>query len=342
MRNRPILSDSSVDNLNLPKVIGRFAPSPTGALHLGSLITAVASFCLAKKAQGDWLLRIEDVDTERCRPESADAILSDLDRLGLHWDGAVRYQSAHLDSYHALLDPNQSGALVDMSYACACSRKTIADYQQTHANVGALALRYPQLCSHKQLDLTQSDYAIRLRMPYQTMAFFDQLQGVIIGNPQLEQGDIVVRRRAPNNHTQGTHTQGLINYMLAVVVDDIAQGVNQVVRGLDILPLTLSQMVITDYLHAPHVAQYYHLPLLVNADGQKLSKQTLAEPISPYSPQDLLATALQLLGQEPVDIDKPDVMLAQAIEQWDSAVLVGQTHKVCPNHPNNNDICQAR
>lgn len=289
------------------QLTGRFAPSPTGELHLGSLITAIASFCLAKKVGGRWLVRMEDVDNERCRTEFADKILLDLERLGLHWDGDIRYQSQHLDIYHDILD-NQ---LLPVSYACDCSRKFIQQYlienQLNQQN-------YPQLCMKKQLPRY---HAVRVIMPNHTITFFDKLQGTIIANPQIDTGDIVVRRRAIND-------KGMINYMLAVVVDDALQGITQVVRGLDILPLTIPQLVIADYLKLPCIKEYYHLPILVNEQGQKLSKQTLAEPIAPYSAQQLIQIALNLLQQPTVDNDKPIIMLQQAIAQWDNQPLYQQ------------------
>lgn len=297
------------NNKNLP--VGRFAPSPTGYLHLGSLVTAVASYCVAKQAGGNWLLRIEDVDTTRCKSIYSEQILRDLARLGLHWDGAVRYQSQHLADYHAYLDH----ALTAMSYGCQCSRKTIADYYQVHS---ITATRYPQLCVHQQLDRA---YPIRLIMPDQTMAFFDHLQGVIFGNPQRDHGDIVVRRRSQTKYL-GEY-DGIINYMLAVVVDDALQGINHIVRGLDILPLTLPQMVIANYLKFPSMQSYYHLPILVNKLGQKLSKQTLAEPVYHQAPQPLLKQALRLLHQPDVAIDEPEKMLQQAVAQWDIRPLQG-------------------
>lgn len=300
-------------------VVGRFAPSPTGELHLGSLITAVASYCVAKRAQGEWRLRIEDVDTERCRPEFTTAILQDLTRLGFEWDGAICYQSEQLGRYHALLDEG----LLPFTYGCECTRKSIAEYFHHHPAAQSLASphRYPQLCTGKALG---RNYALRLRLPDQTTLFFDQLQGMIYGNPQRQHGDVVLRRR-------GTPSKpGMINYMLAAVVDDAYQGINQVVRGLDILPLTIPQLVLADYLRLPLIAQYFHLPLLVNEHGQKLSKQTLATPIAPYSPQSLLQLALQLLGQPTVDNDDPRVMLRQATAQWDNRPLHGQTQRVCP------------
>ena len=296
------------------QVIGRFAPSPTGALHLGSLLTAVASYCIAKHAQGQWLLRIEDIDTERCHSHYSKQILTDLERLGLHWDGEVRYQSEHLAHYHNLLDTK----LNTLSYGCDCSRKSIQHYCQLHH---CLATNYPRICTHKHLPRY---HAVRLVLPDHCVLFYDQLQGIISGNPQRDHGDIVVRRRGRVNQP------GMINYMLAVVIDDAIQGVNQVIRGLDILPLTIAQLVIADYLALPPITQYYHLPILVNEYGQKLSKQTLAEPIAPYPTSQLLQLVLKLLWQAPVDVDTPSTMLQQAVSQWDSQPLRGQQSVVTP------------
>ncbi len=310
-------------------VIGRFAPSPTGSLHIGSLVTAVASFCLAKKAGGKWLLRIEDVDDERCHARFSQQILADLTRLDLHWDGDVYYQSQHLDLYHEILE-NQLGSV---SYGCDCSRKSIQQFYQNQPSFADKLseqnpLIYPKICEHKNLG---KHHAVRLIMPDKNIDFFDNYQGLIIDNPQYSQGDIVVRRRQVfNQNSQNTPQKGMINYMLAVVVDDIAQGVNQIVRGLDILPLTTAQLAIYDYLQMPIVKDYYHLPILINDKGQKLSKQTLAEPIEHYNAQDLLQLALKFLGQQPVEKNSPEVMLQQAIAQWQDEKLVGKQQLFCP------------
>lgn len=288
---------------NITQTIGRFAPSPTGHLHLGSLITAVASFCMAKQTNGQWFVRIEDIDWERCRPEFTDSILHDLERLGLYWDGSVRYQSQHFMNYHQILE-NQ---LQQVTYGCDCTRKKLQSYFQnlpTH-----YPKIYPRLCIDKQLNRQQQ---IRLYMPDHTLLFIDGLQGTQCQNPQKNQGDIVIKRK-----------NGMINYMLAVVIDDAIQGVNQIVRGLDILPLTIPQLVLADYLHLPFIKKYYHLPILVNQYGQKLSKQTLAEPIFPYSASHLLQLALKILKQPTITIDKPEIMLQQAIIQWDLSPLIG-------------------
>lgn len=293
-------------------IVGRFAPSPTGHLHLGSLITAVASYCSAKQQGGKWLVRMEDTDIDRCKPEFADSILADLEKLGLHWDGEVRYQTQHVATYHTTIDFLAQKNLV---YGCDCSRKTIETFyqryfQQRQSQSIVNLFRYPRLCLHKHLPLDNT--AVRLILPDYHIGFFDSLQGVQWANPQANDGDIVLRRR-----------DMLVNYMLAVVVDDALQGVTQVVRGLDILPLTIPQQVLADYLHLPQIKSYYHLPILVNNKEQKLSKQTLAEPISAYNPSDLLQLAFRLLGQT-VEKDTPERMLAQGIANWDFTPLKGQ------------------
>lgn len=304
--------------LNSPdfqQTVGRFAPSPTGNLHIGSLITAVASFCMAKKNHGRWLLRIEDIDSERCKPEFSEQILTDLTNLGLHWDGEVYYQSKQLDLYHDILNND----LKSMTYACDCSRKSIQNYcESLHIPTHI----YPKLCQDKNLP---RHHAIRLVVPDKMVDFFDTFQGKISTNPQQTQGDIVLRRKQMSQNTKG-----MINYMLAVVVDDIYQGVNQIVRGLDILPLTSAQLILYEYLNKFMVKEYAHLPILTNDLGQKLSKQTLAEPICQYNPSELLALALQFLGQKAVEKDKPEMMLKQAITQWDNTPLIGKQQIVCP------------
>lgn len=288
-------------------IVGRFAPSPTGQLHLGSLITAVASYCAVRQQGGKWLVRMEDTDTDRCKQVFADGILADLERLGLHWDGEIRYQTQHLADYQQALAQLKAKNLV---YGCDCSRKQIETFYLNQSKSIENPLRYPRLCLPKHLSLENN--AVRLILPDVLMGFFDNLQGTQWKNPQASDGDIVLRRR-----------DGMINYMLSVVIDDGLQCVNQIVRGLDILPLTLPQMVLADYLNLPQTQSYYHLPILVNDKGQKLSKQTLAEPISSYSASDLLAIAFGLLQQN-VEKDTPERMLAQGVAEWDFTPLQGK------------------
>lgn len=313
----------------LPKPVGRFAPSPTGALHLGSLTTAVASFCHIKSLGGEWLLRIEDVDFERCRPQFSDKILSDLEALGLFWDRSVVYQSQRIELYRQYLFEG----LAPWIYACTCSRKSLAQYHAQQRNLSlsqntphfshssqvsqslkspALKLpeTYPRICLGKNLPF--DNHKIRLCMPDIAMGFFDGIQGVQWSNPQKTLGDMVVLRQ-----------NGMINYILAACVDDGLQKITHIMRGLDILPMTCAQISIAQCLNLPSAQHWYHLPLVHNPAGQKLSKQNLAQAIDTRLPSILLQNVLTLLKQPQVDLDTPDRMLKQAIAQWDNGNLLG-------------------
>ncbi len=315
--------------------IGRFAPSPTGELHLGSLITALASYCHIKSIGGDWLLRIEDTDTERCDQQFSEQILIDLEALGLCWDSDVIYQSERIDIYNDYL----SNALHPLVYACQCSRKSLAQYweqvdskqkKQSYRQLensedckGVIQAienrqRYPRCCIDAHLDKRQ--HKCRLQLADYSIGFMDGIQGMQWQNPQQTLGDMVVRRQ-----------DGMINYILAASIDDGLQQVTHIMRGLDILPLTSAQITIMQGVNLPAIDHWYHLPLLCHANGQKLSKQNLAQPIDTRKPSQLLATALQLLQQPAVDKDSPDRMLKQAIVQWDNTPLQGITHLDIPS-----------
>lgn len=270
--------------------IGRFAPSPTGQLHLGSLFVALASYAHAKSLGGQWFVRIEDTDFERCKPQYTDKILSDLETLGLHWDGKVIYQSQRLAIYHHYLD-----VLQNRLYACACSRKTLATF-------GAV---YPRFCLHKGVDKHQK---WRLMLPDTHFCFVDEYQGTQWQNPQKLLGDTVIKRQ-----------NGMINYIFACAIDDGLMNVNSLVRGLDILPMTMTQTVIQQQLALPTPSHFAHLPLLVDSDGQKLSKQTLATPIDTTKPSRELCFVLSLLGM-PIDDELPHQSPAKivqfAVDNW--------------------------
>lgn len=298
--------------------INRFAPSPTGALHLGSLCTALASYCHVKSLGGHWLVRIEDVDFERSKPEYTTSILYDLENLGLHCDGEILFQSDRTDIYETYLHK-----LSCLTYHCTCSRKELsATSLPAHSfydlNIKDLHLApiYPRHCLHKNWQ----DNKIRLCLPNVLTAFFDGIQGVIWDNPAKSLGDVVVKRQ-----------NGMINYILACVIDDGLQGITHVTRGLDIMPMTVAQLFIAKACELPTPNYFYHLPLLVNPDGQKLSKQNLANPIDTSSPDkvsDLLFTALTLLRQNPPkDLQKqtPNMILMWAIEHWNNKPLRGAT-----------------
>lgn len=314
--------------------IGRFAPSPTGELHLGSLTTALASFCHIKSIGGKWLLRMEDTDTERCDRQFTEQILMDLEALGLHWDGDVIYQSERIDIYNDYL----SSYLGPLTYGCQCSRKDLEQYwaqeeiSRNHSRASLAALtdqtsldeqvssidqvqpnrqRYPRRCVAADLDRQQ--HKLRIQLPDYRIGFNDGIQGLQWDNPQQTLGDMVARRQ-----------DGMINYILAASLDDGLQQVTHIMRGLDILPMTTAQIGIMQAARLPTIDQWYHLPLINNADGQKLSKQNLAQPIDTSDPSQLIAEALSLLQQAKVDIDIPENMLKQAIAQWDNTPLQGK------------------
>lgn len=249
--------------------IGRFAPSPTGPLHFGSLVAAVASYCDAKANQGKWLLRIEDIDQPREVAGAADDIISTLQAYGFVWDGDILYQSARNTAYQAALDKLK---LQDMVYPCTCSRKTIADMAEQKGIEGAI---YPQTCLHQAIDLNKTP-AWRFKTPNQETHFNDVALGLRSQHVATEIGDFVIKR-----------ADGLFAYQLAVVVDDAAQGVTHVVRGEDLLTSTARQILLQAALGFTHPV-YRHTPIVTNALGQKLSKQTQAEAL----PLDAIPTNL--------------------------------------------------
>lgn len=313
--------------------IGRFAPSPTGELHLGSLTTALASFCHIKSIGGKWLLRMEDTDTERCDRQFTEQILMDLEALGLHWDGDVIYQSERIDIYNDYL----SSYLRPLTYGCQCSRKDLEQHwaqeeiSRNHSRASLTTTtdqslneqissidqvqpsrqRYPRRCVAADLDRQQ--HKLRIQLPDYRIGFNDGIQGLQWDNPQQTLGDMVARRQ-----------DGMINYILAASLDDGLQQVTHIMRGLDILPMTTAQIGIMQAARLPTIDHWYHLPLINNADGQKLSKQNLAQPIDTSDPSQLIAEALSLLQQAKVDIDTPENMLKQAIAQWDNTPLQGK------------------
>lgn len=300
----PALS-SRPDTTDLP--IGRFAPSPTGELHLGSLTTALASYCHIKSLGGKWLLRIEDTDTERCDRQFTEQILIDLETLGLHWDGDIIHQSERIDIYNDYLQT----ALAPLTYGCHCSRKSLARYWDNIEKVSDSApnqQRYPRCCITDGLD--KKKHKLRLQLPDYAICFMDGIQGMQWDNPQQTLGDMVVRRQ-----------DGMINYILAASIDDGLQGITHIMRGLDILPMTTEQISLLQMASLPIVSYWYHLPLICHANGQKLSKQNLAQPIDTRDPSALIAQAFKLLQQQPVDLDTPERMLKQAISQWDNTPL---------------------
>jgi glutamyl-Q tRNA(Asp) synthetase len=257
--------------------VGRFAPSPTGPLHFGSLVAALASYLEARAAKGKWLLRMEDLDRPREQPGAADQILRALERLGFEWDGPVLWQSARLERYRAVLEDLQQRGF---AYPCGCSRKELED--SVLAIDGSRV--YPGTCRHG-LAPGKNPRAMRLRTHAAPIAFADRIQGEIEQRVEREVGDFVLQR-----------ADGICAYQLAVVVDDLDQGVTDVVRGADLLDSTARQIHLQRILGARQ-PRYAHLPVAVNAAGEKLSKQTGAAPLDLANPERELARARRFLGQ---------------------------------------------
>ncbi|CAG0996796.1 glutamyl-Q tRNA(Asp) synthetase [Methylophilaceae bacterium] len=258
---------------------GRFAPSPTGPLHFGSLVAAVASYLEAKIHHGEWLLRIEDLDQPRTMPGAAESILRTLEAWGFEWDGPVVYQSRRQDLYAAALSGLQESGLV---YACGCTRKEIAD-SAIHGIEGAI---YPGTCRNG-LPSGKSARAWRVRTENRIIGFDDAIQGYIAQNLELDIGDFVLKR-----------ADGLYAYQLAVVVDDAEQGITDIVRGADLLDSTPRQIYLQSLMGFPAI-RYAHIPIVTNQQGEKLSKQTLAKTLDDRYPQTQLWLALDYLGQSP-------------------------------------------
>ncbi len=270
---------------------GRFAPSPTGALHLGSLATAVASYLDARHASGRWLLRMEDLDTARVVPGAADEILRTLDVLGLAWDGPVTYQSQRLPLYQ---DAIASLAALGLAYACSCTRRDLGASDDAGG--------YPGTC--RAGPTKSGPFAMRFRADLcPVRPFVDRLQGPVdIDASAL--GDPIIRRR-----------DGLHAYQLAVVVDDADQGVTDVVRGSDLLPSTCWQRSLQRALSAPE-PEYAHLPLVCEPGGAKLSKSTRSVRAEAGTAAEQLWRVLTLLRQSP----PPDLAGAPLPELWDWAI----------------------
>ena len=287
---------------------GRFAPSPTGALHFGSLVAAVASYLDARAAGGEWLVRIEDVDETRTAPGASQAILRQLAAFGFEWDGEVAVQSRRKALYEGALERLRAQGLV---YRCRCSRREIAD----SALRGLEGAVYPGTCRALRIDAAIPG-AERLLVGGETLAFDDRVQGRIAQDITRQIGDFVLKRR-----------DGLHAYQLAVVVDDAAQGVTDVVRGADLLQSTPRQILLQRLLGYP-TPRYLHFPVATHAGGEKLSKQTLAAPAEERQAAALLAAALRFLGQRPIEPAPGAEMLRAAALAWDPAAIPRRTQAV--------------
>lgn len=285
--------------MNSASYVGRFAPSPTGPLHLGSLVAALASWLDARAAGGRWLVRMEDLDRPRCEPGAADTILRQLEAYGLTWDDEVLYQSRRDDAYAAALDALRSRGAV---FPCSCSRSQLA---QAPRNAEGEII-YPGSCRlHSRSERTLHSWRV-LAQDVSTH-FLDRVHGEMQQNLARKVGDFIVKR-----------ADGLFAYQLAVVVDDAFQGITHVVRGADLLWNTPRQIYLQSLLGLPMPA-YAHVPLMTNAAGQKLSKQTQAPALSLTDRSEALAQALSALGHPPpADLSGagPAELLAWASAHW--------------------------
>jgi len=301
-------SGSSAGSAGLPDsgYRGRFAPSPTGPLHFGSLIAAVGSYLDARHHGGQWLLRIEDLDPPREVAGAADTILHTLERLGLYWDGPVIYQSRRDDIYASALEElSRKGYL----FGCACTRREIAD----SAIRSEAGLVYPGTC-RDGLPPGRHARALRIRTEQRRIELVDRLQGTLQQQLDLEVGDFIIRR-----------ADGLVAYQLAVVVDDADQQITHVVRGADLLDSTPRQLYLQQLLGLP-TPSYLHLPVAVDADAEKLSKQTFARDIIAASDNSVLLDALAFLNQElpdsPLDASR-DELWQWASAHWEPGRIAG-------------------
>jgi glutamyl-Q tRNA(Asp) synthetase len=277
--------------------VGRFAPSPTGRLHAGSLVSAVASFLDARAASGRWLVRIEDIDAARVVPGAADQILTTLETHGLHWDGPVRYQSTRLEAYEdARSTLERQGRL----YRCTCRR---GDYAGT---------RYPGTCRDRSIG-PDTPHAWRLNTAgVAPITVHDRVEPPLVEDVEATVGDFILHRR-----------DGAPAYQLAVVVDDGDQGVTDIVRGLDLYDNTPRQRLLQHFLALPHPTTLHH-PLVYAEDGEKLSKSKAALEVQPRAASANLVRALTHLNHPPpaeLSGAPPEELLSFAIAAWDPSRL---------------------
>jgi glutamyl-Q tRNA(Asp) synthetase len=260
---------------------GRFAPSPSGPLHLGSLITATASYLQARANNGIWRLRLEDIDPPRAEAGADQRILDSLQTHGFRWDGEVLYQRHNTDQFHEVVADLLAR---DLAYRCTCSREQIRKL----ARKGPIGLIYPGTCHNNRTDLAvDAPHAVRLRTTGAHTTFHDALRGRIQCDVGATIGDFIIRRR-----------DGLISYSLAVTLDDHSHGITEIVRGADLLHFTPAHLLLQQILQL-HTPTYMHVPVALNTAGDKLSKQTKAAPINDATPGHNLLRCLNFLCQAP-------------------------------------------
>lgn len=292
---------------------GRFAPSPTGPLHFGSIVAALGSCLEARRQGGEWLVRMEDVDEPRCQAGADKQILETMESLGFAWDGPVMYQSQRKDRYREVLEELKRA---DHAYPCACSRKDLAGAPSAVDG----SPRYPGNCRNG-LPPGASPRAWRLRVDDHAVSFVDAVQGPCTQHLERDVGDFVLLR-----------ADGYFAYQLAVVVDDADQGITHVVRGADLLDSTPRQIYLQRLLGIP-VPAYTHLPVAVNEAGEKLSKQTRAAAVNASRPVASLLAAWRFLGQD-VTPGIEDASLTEfwnwAFANWNSARIPRQRTSPAP------------
>ena len=276
----------------MPQYIGRFAPSPTGLLHFGSLVTALASYLDARHHRGQWLLRIDDIDQVRVVKDSAPQILKTLKIFGFKHDGDIRWQNQHIKDYEAELNRL---AAEDLLYPCVCSRQDILSISPSGIYLGT--------CQDWGIDLT-TPHSIRLKVNGE-ISFNDHIQGIYQQSLPSRVGDFIIKRK-----------DGIFAYQLATVVDDAAQGITHIVRGEDLLDSTPRQIYLQQLLNYPEI-KYGHIQIVVNKNGQKLSKQNKDYPVDLANPLKTLKKALVFLNQPlPSNVDTVQQLLEKASINW--------------------------
>ena len=305
--------DPSRDSFPNPQYRGRFAPSPTGPLHFGSLIAAAASYLEARSHDGIWLVRMEDVDELRNVKGAADDILFTLEAYGFEWDESVIYQTQRKQAYEEALSHLVEQ---DKIYRCVCSRRDLRE----SAEHGPFGIIYPGFCADKK-HAADLEHSLRIRTEHRHIEFNDRIMGEYGHNPKQDIGDFIVRRR-----------DGLFAYQLAVVVDDEFQQINDVVRGFDLLDSTPRQIYLQQCLGYKQ-PDYAHLPIAINDKGDKLSKQTFAPGIDRKHREHNLVKVLAFLGQQPepgLEKASLDTVWQWARENWHISTVPAK-HKIL--HP---------
>lgn len=292
---------------------GRFAPSPTGPLHFGSLVAAVGSYLQARQQDGQWWLRIEDIDPPREAPGASDSIIATLNSLGFEWDELV-YQSKRMNYYREALDYLQAQELI---YPCTCSRRQLRDEQPDPSST----LIYPGHCRERRFPCRER-HALRILTRGAVIDFTDRLQGYQHCDLEHDAGDFILLR-----------ADGYVSYQLAVAMDDSDQGMSEVIRGCDLLDSTPRQIHVQRQLGLA-TPDYGHLPVVLGKDGQKLSKQTGAKPIGSEHPVTTLSQAMEFLGHPvPVDIQQASLQVFWdwAISSWSLSRVPSEPHLPASN-----------